>query len=319
MQTGTIEEGIQYLINKIAYVYSDKIFIVFNNTGVTYIPENLLPETTLDAIIHQLKKTKANKNVIHTSNQQNNSRNVQLQGTSTQDEERINELKNQVRLRRSIAECCGDPRELELYRLCNMVRQRKNRVAKKINNTVNQIPQYSNVSNNLVGGNQISQYSNASNNLVGGNQISQYSNVYNNLVGGNQMNNFTGLSIIQPNNTINPHSPNTTTSNIILSNNNGSSLINLQSDKISTITEILSMPIEPKRSLTRRIMIKEQMEIIEFNRRDDSIGIPGSMLTNAINLYEKLRKDDDTGLRLALRDEELLNELEIKLKKCKFI
>jgi hypothetical protein len=88
---------------------------------------------------------------------------------------------------------------------------------------------------------------------------------------------------------------------------------------ISTIAEFLSMMEEIKRNPLRRLTAKEQMEIIEFNRRDDSIGLPWNTIKNAIDSYEKLRKDDGTGLRLALRDEELLKELEIKLKRCKYI
>lgn len=43
---------------------------------------------------------------------------------------------------------------------------------------------------------------------------------------------------------------------------------------MSAIAEILSMIEEIKRNPARRLMAKEQIEIIEFNHRDDSQGLP---------------------------------------------
>lgn len=331
IRKSTIEEGLKYLNNKIAYVHSDKIFLAFSNGEVIYIPESSLPETTLDAVIHQLKKTKANKNVVCVNNQQYATlenkqevkyNNVGLQGIKTRDELKIEELKNQgVRSRRSKAECCGDPKELELYTLENTVRKRKNRAAKKLKETSIVNLRCSEASN-IMNQNQWS----------GSSSLKHESKYFNTVLEQPTMNNinFIGGTIVQPNNITSDYNITTTlkekpanqnTPKFILEilPNDHEQTMNTKIYNMSGITEILSTKEEPKRNPARKITAKEQMEIIEFNRRDDDMSLPWNIIKNAIDLYEKLRKENGTGLRLALRDEELLKELEVKLKRCRFI
>lgn len=277
IRNSSLEEALKYLNNKIAYVYSERTFIIFNNGMVTYVPENLLPESTIDSIIYQLKKTKVN--TVNVASQQPE----QLEGIKTKDEVRIQELKNQgVKLRRSKAECCGDPKELELYTLSNTVRKRRNRAMKKpkeniiTNSSQNPVPQYL------------------------------------------PMNTVT---------TIHSEVPIIEKPKLeleILPCNHQEKAINYcnqerEPQNISRITEILTTKEEPKRSITRRLVPREQLDIIEFVNQMDKPNIPWGTVDKFTELYDKLRKDDGTGLRLALRDEELLKDLETKLKRCKII
>ena len=93
----------------------------------------------------------------------------------------------------------------------------------------------------------------------------------------------------------------------------------LEQEYINNIARIINTKDEPKRATLRRMTMDEQKSIIEFKRRDNSSGIPFVIINNMLRLYEKLRIDDGSGLRLQSRDEELLKDLETKLKELNFI
>ena len=73
------------------------------------------------------------------------------------------------------------------------------------------------------------------------------------------------------------------------------------------ISNILAMKEEPKRNMRRRISPAETMEIEQFLKIPEDRGYPSQIMIKMGELYEKLTKDDGTGLALNLKDEELLN------------
>ena len=90
---------------------------------------------------------------------------------------------------------------------------------------------------------------------------------------------------------------------------NTKNIANLPESVTSNLNEILSDK-EVRRSMCPRLKPYEQAEIMMWSKKRHPIDeMPSGNIIKLRELHKKLTTTDNTGLRLNIRDEELLNDL----------